>query len=184
MKASLTAKLVVLTTALAVVGVVAGFFVVTLVVRSHTKRLLAATLAHHQDTLSHLQRESLEGMVKASSLLADSPTLRAALETYAGEDERDAGIATELLATVQAEADKVAGAAGRDLLVVTDRDGRVLAASGGSAEKPRAGDDLSASPAIARVLDPSKPQGDGVTLLTLSGTPFRVGCVPIVLRGF
>jgi signal transduction histidine kinase/CheY-like chemotaxis protein len=184
MKASLTTKLVVLTTALAVVGVVAGFFVVTLVVRSHTKRLLAATLAHHQDTLSHLQRESLEGMVKTSSLLADSPTLRAALETYAGEDEREGGIAAELLATVQAEADKVAGAADRDLLVVTDREGRVLAASGRSAEKPRAGEDLSAAPVIARVLDPVRAKGDAATLLTLSGTPYRVGCVPIVLRGF
>jgi hypothetical protein len=103
MRASLTAKLVVLTTALAVAGVVAGFFVVTLVVRSHTKKLLASTLSHHQGTLSHLQRESLEGMVRTSSLLADSPTLRAALETYAGEEKPDARIAAELVATVQAE---------------------------------------------------------------------------------
>jgi len=74
MRASLTTKLVVLTTALAVVGVVAGFFVVTLVVRSHTKRVLAATLSHHQGTLSHLQRESLEGMVRTSSAAESNET--------------------------------------------------------------------------------------------------------------
>jgi signal transduction histidine kinase/ActR/RegA family two-component response regulator len=184
MRLSLATKLVAFTTLLAVAGVVAGFFVVTLLVRSHTKRLLAATLAHHQTTLSHLQRESLQGMVRTSSLLADSPTLRAALETYEGEEKPDARIAGELLATIQAEADKVAFALDHDLLVVSGRDGRVLAASGRAAEKPRTGEDFAVHPIVRAVLEPEAPAGGGVALLTLGGEKYRAGTVPILLRGF
>lgn len=182
---SLTAKLVAFTTLLAVVGVIAGFFVVTVLVRSHTQRLLASTLAHHQTTLTHLQREGLQGLVRTSSLLADSPTLRAALETYEDEEAPDERTASELLATIQTEADKVAFALGHDLLVVTDRRGRVLAASGRAAERPRAGDDLSTQPVVRRALEPlPAAEEGGFALLTLGDEPYRVGSVPIVLRGF
>ena len=183
--ASLTAKLVGFTTLLAVVGVVAGFFVVTVLVRSHTQKLLAATLSHHQTTLTHLQREGLEGLVRTSSLLADSPTLRAALETYEDEDATDAATASELLTTIQTEADKIAFALDHDLLVVTDRRGRVLAASGPTKDTPRAGDDLSSQPVVERALEPMPARGDrDFALLTVGGEPYRVGAVPIVLRGF
>jgi signal transduction histidine kinase/ActR/RegA family two-component response regulator len=52
-------------------------------------------------------------------------------------------------------------------------------------DKPRAGEDFSGHPVVARVLDPGKAAPEtGVSLLTLRGEPYRVGSVPIVLRGF
>ena len=85
---------------------------------------------------------------------------------------------------MQRETEKIATALGRDLLIVTDDRGRVLAASERHGKRPRAGADLSGLPVVRRALDPSSPtdaSNFGVT--RLGGDYFQVGCVPIVLRG-
>ncbi|HVQ35189.1 MAG TPA: hybrid sensor histidine kinase/response regulator, partial [Candidatus Bathyarchaeia archaeon] len=46
------------------------------------------------------------------------------------------------------------------------------------------GEDFAVHPVVARVLEPGKGTATGVNLLTLRGEPYRVGSVPIVLRGF
>src|SRR3989454_11988433 len=88
-------------------------------------------------------------LLRASTLMSDSPTLRAAMETYRSELAPHAHPRADLLATIQREAEKIAGGLGRDLLIVTDRNGRVLAVGGRPQEPPGRGGALS-SRLIAR----------------------------------
>jgi hypothetical protein len=99
-------------------------------VKRHTERRLAETLAKHQKTLSNLERGKLDELLRISTLMTDSPTLRAAMETFASESSPSSEVRHDLLATIQNEANKIAVGLQRDVLIVTDRNGRVLAAAG------------------------------------------------------
>ena len=184
-KSSLSTKFVLLSTLLTVVAVSAAFLVLSFSLKRHTKRLLAGTLAQHQTTLSALQHGSLNELLRTSTLMTDSPTLRAAIETFVSErtDPRS-GVRPDLLATIQTEARKVAAGLGRDLLVLTDASGEVLAASG-TGPIPRVGTILTKYPIVWDVLVQNQPVGpDNFAALDFDGTRARVGCVPIVLQGF
>ncbi len=179
------AKLIVLSTLLTVAVVSLAFLVLSLSLKRHTERRLAQTLARHGQTLMNLQRGSLDELLRISTLMTDSPTLRAAMETFASESSPSSGVRDDLLATIQTEADKVAVGLGRDLLVVTDRSGRVLAAAGRSRAAHRVGEDLSAYPIIRGVLEQDDPLGArNLAVLAFDGDYVRVGCAPIVLSGF
>jgi signal transduction histidine kinase/CheY-like chemotaxis protein len=182
---SVGAKLIVLCTLLTAAVVASSFFVLSLSLRRHTERLLAETLSHHQQTLSRLQRENLEDLLRISTVMTDSPTLRAAMETFASESGLSSGTRGDLLATIQNEARKVAEGLGRDLLLVTDRNGRVLARAGTSAGAHPVGEDLSSVPIVRHVLDQDGPIGAGnFAVVAFGGEDLRVGCAPIVLQGF
>jgi hypothetical protein len=182
---SVGAKLVVFSTALTIVAVSIAFLVLSLSLKRHTKAKLAESLAKHQQTLSNLQRENLDELLRISTLMTDSPTLRAAMETFASESSPSSAVREDLLATIQNEADKVALGLGRDLLLVTDRRGRVLAAAGPSAPAHQVGEDLSAFPVIGDVLrDERRPGAENGSVVAFDGDYVRVGCAPIVLSGF
>src|SRR2546426_8338272 len=91
--------------------------------------------------------------------MSDSPTLRAAMETYRSELSQRAGPRADLLATIQTEAEKIAGGLGRDLLIVTDRDGRVLAIGGRPGDRPRVGEGLSTRAIVRPALQQDAPIG-------------------------
>jgi len=182
---SLGARLIGFSTLLTAVAVCLAFLLLSFSLRRHTKDLLAGTLAHHQRTMLHLQRRGLEELLRTSTLMTDSPTLRAAIETYASEASPRAPARTDLLTTIQQELDKVAGGLGRDLLLVTDRTGRVLAASGAASAGPAIGRDLSDLPALRRALEQDGPVGpQNLAVWSLDHDWLRVGSVPIVLQGF
>jgi signal transduction histidine kinase/ActR/RegA family two-component response regulator len=183
--ASLGARLIAFSTLLTAVAVCLAFFLLSFSLRRHTKELLAQTLAHHQRTILHLQERGLAELLRTSSLMTDSPTLRAAIETYTSEASPRAPARADLLATIEEELDKVAAGLERDLLVVTDRSGRVLATSGRGGRRPAAGRDLGADPAVRHALDADGPVGpQNLAVWQLGDDWLRVGSVPIVLQGF
>jgi signal transduction histidine kinase/CheY-like chemotaxis protein len=182
---SVGAKLIFSSTALTIVAVSLAFLVFSVSVKRHTERRLAATLGKHQQTLSNLQREKLDELLRISTLMTDSPTLRAAMETFASESSPSSAVRSDLLATIQTEADKVAQGLGRDLLVVTDRNGMVLAAAGPEGSHRHAGEDLSSVPIIREVLQQDDQLGErNLSVLELDGGYARVGSAPILLQGF
>ncbi len=185
--ASLGAKLVIFSALLSALMVSVTFVVLSLEVRGHTRDLLAQTLAQHQRMLGDLQTRSLGELLRASTLMSDSPTLLAAMETYREESTVQHGrdVRADLLATIQMEVEKIAGGLATDLLVVTGPDGRVLARSGRAGEVPDVGEDLSTRVVIRHALAQQTPvTSRNTAVMRLRGQHFQVGCVPILLQGF
>ena len=183
-KARLGVKLVVLSALLS--ATVIGATVANLEVSATTKRLLAEELSRNQRSLVTLQRRNRDQLLWASSLVTENPTLRAAMETYRVESAIAAVPPTELLTTIQREVGKIVGDVGRDLLVVTDDRGRVLAAAESHGGGPAVGVDLSGIPAVRQAIAVTD-QGDGgarFAMARLEGRYYQVGSVPIVLQGF
>ncbi len=183
--ASLGAKLILFSTLLTFLIVSSSFLALSVEIRRNTKRLLAAALANHQRTILNLQKRSLQQLVWTSNVMTGSPTLRAAMDTYVTESIPGARPRRDLLATIQNEVEKIAGSLERDILIVTDDQGKVLAASGSLKALPEIGDDLSSRPIVRQALEPTVPiDAHNFGVLTLHGEYFQVGCVPIVLQGF
>jgi signal transduction histidine kinase/CheY-like chemotaxis protein len=178
-------KLVLFSTLLTVVAVATGFLVLSIEIRRNTKRMIADAMAHHQRMILNLQKRSLEQLIRTSTLMTGSPTLRAAMETYQSESPPGDRPRPDLLSTIQKEAERIAGGLGRDLLIVTDENGRVLATDSRDGEGPAIGDDLSSRSIVLHALQQDAPIGDqNFAVLSFQGRHFQVGCVPIVLQGF
>jgi signal transduction histidine kinase/CheY-like chemotaxis protein len=181
----LRARLVGFSVLLTVVAVAASFLAVSFEIRRQTRRLLEDTLARHQRTAVGLQTRSLEQILRTASLMAENPTLRAAMETYRSESGSGANDRRDLLRTIDTEAGKLAAELGRDLFVVTDGDGRVLASAGRHGRDLATGEPLASRAAIGRALDETMPAPAGnFGILTVRGVPYQVGCVPILLQGY
>jgi signal transduction histidine kinase len=178
-------KLVLFSTLLAVLVVGLAFAAVSLQIRRHTRDLLVRTLEQHQRTLLDIQARARAGLIEMSRLMTGSPTLRAAMETYRTEGRSGAPARHDLLATVQEEATRIGAALDRDVLVVTDADGRVLAARVKDGAPIGPGADLSGEPLVRRALgDAPEDAGNGPAVLRLGGRAYQAGCVPIVLQGY
>lgn len=183
--ASLGTKLVLFTTALTAVSVLAAFLTLSVQIRKNTRELLAATLAHHQRMLLSLEEKDLEQLVRTSTLMTDNPTLRAAMETYRLEAAPGTHSRPDLLGTVETEAAKIAAGLARDLLIVTDHEGRVLASGGRRGFGLHAGTSLGSWPVVRRALAQDAPVGpQNFAVMRFDDRYFQVGCVPIVLQGY
>ena len=181
----LSTQLAVFGTLVTLVAVTASFVALSLEMRGQTRRLLAETLSRQQRAVGEVERQRLAQLLRSSTLLTDSPTLRAAMETYRGEAGDDAAPREDLLATVAAEAAKVARAVGRDLVVVTDDRGRVLASATATGEPLRGAGDLAALPVVRHALEQDGPVDEGnLAVAALEGRSVRVGAVPIVLQDY
>lgn len=177
-------KLILFSTLLTLITVSSAFLALSLEIRRDTKRLLEDTLSQHQRTIVNLEKRNLGQLIWLSSLMTGSPMLRAAMETYQQETVLGSSKRADLLATIQNEVEKIAKGLGRDLLIVTDDEGKVLAASGRDSITPDIGKDLSSLTILQRALDPTAPIGDqSHAVLKIRGQYVRVGCVPIVLQG-
>jgi len=183
--ASLGTKLVLFSTLLTAASVFAAFLALDVAIRKNTRDLIARTLGHHQRMLLNLQKRDLEQLVRTSTLMTDSPTLRAAMETYRSETAPGARSRSDLLATIQNEATKIAAGLARDLLIVTDSEGRVLAAAAGAGSGPVIGADLASWPGVRRALAQDAPVGpQNFAVLRFGDRYFQVGCAPILLQGY
>ena len=150
----------------------------------YVRRVFESELMTGQRGLGQLQDRYLHLLLASGSLVSTSPTLRAALQTW--RVEANAGLAprNELLATLEDEAQALLGEIDRDLLVVTDERGRVLAAAGRGA-LPRPGDRLGTLPAVHYALTTHAAVADSsFGVLVVGGAPLQVGCVAIVVSGY
>ena len=186
-RAGLAVQLIVFGTVLIAVVVGAAFFALSFEARATTQRFFVTELRRDQKQILNLQARSIEQLVWTSSVITESPTLRAAIETYRMESlaGRAGATATRaaLLGTVQREVERIVAGLGKDLLVVTDERGRVLAASERSGASPAWGDDLSAWSVVRRALDPSLPADtSNFGVARLHDVYFQIGCVPITLQ--
>jgi len=184
-RTSLGTRLALLNALLIGVAVCLGFALLSLSIRGQTREFLARTLAHHQRTIVTLQEREIESLLRTSALMSDSPTLRAAMETYQDEVLRSDEARPDLLETIRVEAQRVAAGIGHDLFVVSDRAGKVLAWIGGPRSGIVVGEALAESPIVHRALAQDAPvSAHSFAVVRLSGEYFRVGSVPIVLQGF
>lgn len=182
---SLGAKLILFSALLTAVTVSVAFFALSMELHEGVRGLLATTLTRHQRMLAGLQKRGLEELLRASTVMSDSPTLRAAMETYRSESTPGLRPRADLLATIETEAESIASGLARDLLIVTDERGRVLAATGRTEDRPTAGADLSAWPVVAHALRQDGPVGrDNFGARGIGGRIFQLGSVPIVLQGY
>ena len=86
---------------------------------------------------------------------------------------------------MQRETEKIAAGLGKDLLIVTDEHGRVLAATERHGARPRVGADLMLLPVVRRALDPSLPTDvSNFGVGQVGADYFQIVSVPIVLQGF
>jgi putative nucleotidyltransferase with HDIG domain len=109
----------------------AVFGVLSLQVREQVRQTVADNLAAAQQVFTKVEARRQRDVRAAVATMAESPTLKAALDLWlterGGANERTAA---ELLATVQREADKIAERVNADVLAIADLGGRIVASSG------------------------------------------------------
>ena len=121
---------------------VAMFAVVTIVLtavllliavqgRTYVRDMVTNKLTAGQRMLSDLEQRRSRELQAQVDILAESPTLKAAIDTYQSElAASDASSRAELIRTIERELDKLAARIQPDVLAVTDPSGNVLAAAG------------------------------------------------------
>ena len=184
----LGAKLALLSALVTGVVVAVAFLALRASAASDVRHAFIAELEASQRGLQQLQDRDLRLLLATSSVVSTSPTLRAALQTWRVETNAGLPSRPDLLATIQREVERVFADLDRDLLVVTDDSGKVLAAvsraAGGGA--PRKGDVVTV-PAVRYALTADSATADsgfGVLRSSAGGVPFQVGCVAILLDGY
>ena len=149
----------------------AVFVTVTMDTRTRVTRRVTDTLEAGQRAFATVERRRQEETISQAAALAESPTLKAALDTYQAELRfAPAALAADLRATVQREVDKLAVRTAGDALVVVDGAGRVIASGGRLASAWH--------PGSAAVVDEGTEPADRVS--ERSSGPFRVVSVPLV----
>src|SRR5262245_11034496 len=175
-------RLVLFGTLVTVTAVAIAFGLLSLEVRRQTRGHLAELLGQNQRTVLELQRRNQRELLWTSRLMTQSPTLRAAMETYESEIASSPGRRADLLATIQTELDRIRALLGKDFAAISDSQGALLAVSADTSPAP--GSDLSAA-ALGRLLGgPAKVEGPETVVGRLGGDAYQIGCVPIVLQDF
>jgi putative nucleotidyltransferase with HDIG domain len=120
----------------ATVGIIltAVFTLISLDVRQRVRDSVIANLEAGQQAAAMRQRERQKDLETTVSLLAENPTLKAALDTW--QTERHAGphIQQALTETMQREADKIAVRTGAHVVGLLDLEGRVVVSAGPRAD--------------------------------------------------
>jgi len=122
-----------LVTSFLTVALVLGavFAVLSLRVRDQVRQSVADNLSSAQQVFTRVEARRQQDMRASVAILAENPTLKAALDTWLTERKNaNAETSAELLATVQREADKIAGRVAADVLAVVDGSRRVVASGG------------------------------------------------------
>jgi putative nucleotidyltransferase with HDIG domain len=163
---------VIFITVAALLGAV--FVVVTVTVREQVRQSVAANLESGQRIFSAVERRRQREMQTQAATLAENPTLKAAIDTYAaevrgGNDTRR----SEWLATIANELDKVAARIDSDAVVLADPRQQTIAAAGRLADRWPTGRTVALSGTRGR-------QGlDGI--VSTGSLIFRVVSVPLQL---
>ena len=172
-------------TLVTLVSVAGSFALLSLEIRRQTRAHLADLLAENQKTVLELQKRSFDELLWTSRLMTQSPTLRAAMETYESESPSPSGQRLDLLATVQTELDRIRQLLDKDLAVITDSRGVLLAVSPASGTPRTSAESLGFNPFVRRALETDAFSGNSsFGVLHREGETFQIGCVPIVLQDF
>ena len=104
---------------------------VTLTVRDHVRRSVVEKLETGQRLLATLEERRASELRAQAATLAESPTLKAALDTYQAE-RRNASetVRSQLIATVSLEIEKLASRLDIDVVAARDVDGTIVAVAG------------------------------------------------------
>ena len=156
------------TTFATVVFIVAAVLLaVTLIVRDRMRTTVMDHLTAQQGVLRTLEQRRMAEMQSQAVTLAESPTVKAAMDTYHAESRLTGGEGrTDLLDTVARQLDDLASRIRPDIIAVTDPAGLVVAAAGRRrTDWPRA-----MPPALAR--------GEFVEV---PGGIFRVATAPLMV---
>ena len=160
-------------TAAALMAVI--FVVVMVSVRNQVRAAARANLESSQRMFAAIQVREQRSLRLQATNVAESPTLKAAVDTYAAESRTGSStVHAQLLNTIREELSKVADRVEADAIVVVDSKQNTLAASGPMA----AG--WSAGHAVPLVGDAeASDTGDGV--VHIGDVTFRVVTVPLML---
>ena len=152
----------------------AVFVVVTVTVRDQVRQSVTANLESGQRIFGAVERRRQRELQTQAATLAENPTLKAAIDTYAAEMRSGNDTQrSEWLATIANEIDKVAARIDADAVVLADATQHTMAAAGRLADRFPAGRPVAPSGSRGR-------QGlDGV--VQTGGLFFRVVSVPIQL---
>jgi len=180
----LAVRLALLSAALTVVVVGTAFLVLRLRAAADARQVFAGELAASAHALQQLQDDRQLLLLATANLASTSPTLRAALQTARLEATPSGHPREAVVATVRREAVRIFGDVNRDLLIVTDDRGRVIAAVARHGREPAPGDNLSRLPAVQHVLAADTPTPDSSFGLVRAGERLhQVGCVAILVQG-
>ena len=182
---TLGAKLVLFGTLVTLAAVASSFVLLSLEIRRQTRSHLGQLVAQNQSTVLELQRRNVNALLWTSRVMTQSPTLRAAMETYETEQSQGASHRPDLLATIEMELSRVRALLDKDLAVITDAEGEVLAISFGRSAVASGGPVLASFPLAERTLRREETEAaPDPTLAEIGGQQYQVGCVPIVLGEF
>ncbi len=182
---TLGGRLILFGTLTTLVAVASSLLVLSAVIRRQTRLHLVELLAQNQTNARDLQARSLRELLWISTLVSESPTLRAALDTYRSESAGGSPHRPDLLATVGTEVRKIREMVGKDMVIVTDEQGTILAADPDLDPRFDPGATLYDRPWIRTVLGSDDPEARPVFGVTTAGTEtLHVGCVPVVLQGY
>jgi putative nucleotidyltransferase with HDIG domain len=155
------------------VVLLAVFALLSLRVREQVRQSVAGNLASAQQVFTLVEARRQQDVRAAVATLAESPTLKAALDIWLTErataNERSG---RALLATLQRETDKIADRFSADVVAVADGEGRVVAGSGRLAASWPRGQQLGRRDAAAAISDRTTTVGQAV---------FHVISVPLQL---
>ena len=150
-------------------------FVVTLSVRDQVRRGVVSNLDSSQRLFAQLEARRQREMRAQAATLADSPTLKAALDTYAAyASSSDAPTKVQLFTTITNELQKLASRVDADAIVLVDAHQSTLAAAGRVANRWPLGRPVSVIPAAGDAVN-----YDGV--VHMGDYTFRVASVPLAL---
>ena len=108
----------------------AVFVVVSFIVRNRVRETVVAHLATEQTMLGTLESRRAREMQAQVDTLAESPTVKAAIDTYQAEIATSGDRRRELLDTVQREVDELASRIHPDVVAVSMPSGSVVATAG------------------------------------------------------
>ncbi len=171
----LLVRMIVVTFVTAAVLVGAIFGVVVTISRNQVRETVRAHLESSQRMIAALQNREQRGLRLQAENLAESPTLKAAMDTYAAESRTaNASVRTQLLNTIAGELQKMAVRVESDAVVAVDTHHRTLAAAGRFASEWPIGR------AAAAVGDPDDAAADDGVIHAGTGL-FRAVTAPLLL---
>ena len=163
------------------------FSVLSVQVGNSTRDLFTTELARNGRTLVALQHESRRQLVLTAAVLAQSPTLKSAIETYRVEQQSGSAPRAILTETVERELARLGEHLRGGTLLVTDEHGRVFASYVRGMTPALRGVDLSTLHAVRNALDASLvTTADDPYLagLEIGDHYFSVGVAPLIVHDY
>ena len=165
------------TFATAALLLVAVFIVVTVSVRDQVRQAVVTNLESSQRVFAAIETRRQRELSEQVAALAESPRLKAAVDTYAAEaaTNTDAAVREQWLTTIRRQLEEVAARIESDAIVLTDVRHRTLASAG------RLADSWPRDRQITVTGGGDRDRVDGIA--RIGGTVFRLVSVPFDLDG-